>query len=258
MLSNKSVNDSIYDTYFLEQTFNSAAMLKFSNSEISWLINELKLNSKARIIDVACGSGRHLKAFTELGYSPVGVDTSSECIRLAKQNCKLPDNNIVQNDLFTFSEENCENFDVVFIAGGSFGYDPSLAVIQAQINSLLKMVAPFGYIVIQFLNKTWAKSTITPKLSFWIEDEEKYILDKRELKNELLYSEKTFIKKQSNFQRTYKDIIHLFTVDELVNLISASVKVKSFTLLNIKDSFSTTEYNEDTSASPVLIFHRIK
>lgn len=78
MLSNKTVNNLIYDRFFLEKTFNTNTMLLFSKKEIEWLIGFLKLPVDASVVDVACGSGRHLKAFLDLGYCPYGIDASPD------------------------------------------------------------------------------------------------------------------------------------------------------------------------------------
>jgi len=42
------------------------------------------LPSKARILDVGCGIGKHVKAFRELGYFVVGIDQSKKAIEYAR------------------------------------------------------------------------------------------------------------------------------------------------------------------------------
>ena len=201
MLSNKTLNNLVYDNFFLEQTFNSPTMLLHSKKEIEWLTSFLNLSKTSRILDVACGSGRHLKAFVDLGYSHFGLDTSPACIKLAKENCPSVTNQITEIDFLSFSQNNSEKFDLVFIAGASFGYDPSLAVNLEYLKNLMQLVSASGYLVIQFLNKSWAKAFVKNKLTFWQENENYYTLDKRTLKGDLLISDKIFIKKIVHFKR---------------------------------------------------------
>lgn len=41
--------------------------------------------ANAQVLDVACGSGRHMKWFTELGCHPTGIDRSAEAVAKAGQ-----------------------------------------------------------------------------------------------------------------------------------------------------------------------------
>lgn len=258
MLSNKSVNNTIYDSFFLEKTFNAPEMLEFSKTEIEWLVSELKFKKSAEILDVACGSGRHLKAFVDLGYRPSGLDRSPDCIKLAKQNCPSIADQIIEDDFLNFVMNKPSNYDLVFIAGASFGYDPSLRVNLDYLKSLMKIVLPGGHLVIQFLNKTWADSYIKNKLTFWSENNEFYTLDKRTFTGELLYSEKIFIKKDDSLQKKYGDVIYTFTEAELTDYVHATASQikKSFKVQKISDSLSSKKFNEKSSATPVLILQR--
>ena len=47
------------------------------------IINQLKFKD-GKILDVACGKGRHAKYFNELGYEVIGTDLSQKSIEFAK------------------------------------------------------------------------------------------------------------------------------------------------------------------------------
>ncbi|MFZ3228972.1 MAG: class I SAM-dependent methyltransferase [Pseudobdellovibrio sp.] len=260
MLSNNTINNALYDDFFLEQTFNSPKMIAHSKNEIAWLTNKLKLKKESSIMDVACGAGRHLKAFVELGYMPNGIDSSPDCIRLAIKNCPEISNQIKEENFLTNNPNLLIKYDLVFIAGASFGYDPSIQTNIQLLEKLLLITSLNGHIAIQFLNKSWANSYVKTKITFWNENPEYYILDKREIQDCILKSDKLFIKKTELIQKQYSDKVYMFTAQEIIEHIN-SLTLKNgqqFELLNTFDSFSSIPYNELTSATPVIILKRVR
>jgi len=53
---------------------------------ISTIVNYVKLDCGAQVLDVGCGPGKWVKLFVERGYFTTGVDSSPWMIRLAKHN----------------------------------------------------------------------------------------------------------------------------------------------------------------------------
>jgi len=56
--------------------------IEFAESIVG-LLKEI-LPPNARILDVGCGIGKHVKAFRKLGYTVVGIDQSKKAIEYAK------------------------------------------------------------------------------------------------------------------------------------------------------------------------------
>ena len=48
------------------------------------IINQLKFKD-GKILDVACGKGRHAKYFNKLGFEVIGIDLSQKSIEFAKK-----------------------------------------------------------------------------------------------------------------------------------------------------------------------------
>ena len=48
------------------------------------------LTPGARILDLGCGPGRDLRAFSELGFAPVGLDASPALVRIARSVSGVP------------------------------------------------------------------------------------------------------------------------------------------------------------------------
>ena len=49
---------------------------KEAQNFIEKLTNYLKINKESKIIDIACGKGRHAMYFNQIGYNVVGIDLS--------------------------------------------------------------------------------------------------------------------------------------------------------------------------------------
>lgn len=92
--------------------------------EVDFIIKTLKLNGTEKILDMACGFGRHSLEFARRGYEVVGVDITKDyvedAIKSAKQEA-LENVAFIQADLRELNFES--EFDVVLnLADGAIGY----------------------------------------------------------------------------------------------------------------------------------------
>lgn len=116
---------------------------------IDYLANYLSLSSEHKILDLACGKGRHSIYLNSKGLDLVGVDLSSESIQIAKQS---------ENDRLQFHTHDMrepvgtEEFDFVLNLFTSFGYfqnnEDDLRTLQS-VNFSLKHKGKF---VLDFFN----------------------------------------------------------------------------------------------------------
>jgi 2-polyprenyl-3-methyl-5-hydroxy-6-metoxy-1,4-benzoquinol methylase len=56
-----------------------------SEAEVALLVKVLELNSPMRILDLACGFGRHANRLAALGHSVTGVDFMPGFLKIAHQ-----------------------------------------------------------------------------------------------------------------------------------------------------------------------------
>ncbi|WP_330441660.1 SAM-dependent methyltransferase [Flavobacterium sp. C4GT6] len=108
----------------------------------------LNLPENAKILDLACGKGRHSIYLNKLGYDVTGADLSENSIKEASKhtNDKL---HFVVHDM----RDTCnEKYDAIFNLFTSFGYfesdDDNLITLKAIHNSLTE----YGFAVIDFMN----------------------------------------------------------------------------------------------------------
>ncbi|MFR3729679.1 class I SAM-dependent methyltransferase [Lacrimispora sp.] len=94
-----------------------------TENQVDFIIKTLELTGKERILDLACGYGRHSLSFAQRGFSVVGVDITKDYIDDAIKNAKnnsLPAQ-FIQADIRDVNFVN--EFDVVLnLADGAIGY----------------------------------------------------------------------------------------------------------------------------------------
>lgn len=94
-----------------------------TENQVNFIIELLHLTGNERILDLACGYGRHALSFARKGYSVVGVDITPEYIDDAKLTANNESLNVdfINADIRDILFEN--EFDVVLnLADGAIGY----------------------------------------------------------------------------------------------------------------------------------------
>ena len=112
------------------------------------LTGYLNLPEQAKILDLACGKGRHSVFLNTLGYDVIGADLSKNSIAYAKQ---------FENETLKFEVHNMclpygETFDAVFNLFTSFGYFENEADNLHTIKAIKADLNDFGFGVIDFMN----------------------------------------------------------------------------------------------------------
>lgn len=95
-----------------------------TSDEVDYLIDLCKLKGTERILDLACGYGRHALEFAKRGYEVVGVDITEIYIEDAKKSAQemgLANVSFYCSDIREVAF--CDEFDVVLnLADGAIGY----------------------------------------------------------------------------------------------------------------------------------------
>jgi len=93
-----------------------------TKAEIDFLVKELQLDKSMKILDLACGHGRHANRLAKLGYNVTGVDISQGFLEIAKKEAKEKGISVkyIQEDMRNISF--IEEFNRVLLLFTSFGY----------------------------------------------------------------------------------------------------------------------------------------
>ncbi len=123
------------------------------------LTNYLNLPEQAKILDLACGKGRHSIFLNKLGYDVIGADLSENSIAHAKQ---------FENNTLHFKVHNMclpygETFDAVFNLFTSFGYFENESDNLSTIKAIKADLNEFGFGVIDFMNSNYVINNLVEK-----------------------------------------------------------------------------------------------
>ncbi|MBK9177098.1 MAG: class I SAM-dependent methyltransferase [Flavobacteriales bacterium] len=112
------------------------------------IMQRWKLPAGARLLDLACGRGRHARWFTSRGLRVTGADISPESI--AEARTLVPGAEFVVHDMRDPSPE--ARFDAVCCLFTSLGYFDSLTDDQRVFDAVSSMIVPGGCFVVDFMN----------------------------------------------------------------------------------------------------------
>lgn len=123
------------------------------------LTHYLNLPEKAKVLDLACGKGRHSIYLNQLGFNVLGADLSENSIAEASKNS----NETLHFKVHDMREPFEEKFDAIFNLFTSFGYfesdDDNLTTLKAIKESL----SEYGFAVIDFMNVNQVIETLVPE-----------------------------------------------------------------------------------------------
>lgn len=180
--------------------------------QVAFLIDQLHLTGKEKILDIGCGAGRHAFAFAKRGFSVVGIDISKELIHEAQN--KLEKHPTL---FLTFVEGDMRNlegmgkFDLVINMFTSFGYfhtQEENGAIFAEIRKCLRLGGQF---FLDYLHPFHIKQSL-------IRHEEINVLGEKVVIDKDIIGERV-IKKICFPGRIYKENVALYSKEEVEQML---------------------------------------
>ncbi|MGY5854387.1 MAG: class I SAM-dependent methyltransferase [Candidatus Thorarchaeota archaeon] len=122
--------------------------------ELPFLVNCVANVEGSRILDLACGSGRHTVALASRGADVVGIDSSKSMIEAAQ---KLAADKDVQikfevADMLNLRQIVNDEFDLITCLGNSLALVPTLNDLKQVVEDVMSVLRPGGTFVSQTLN----------------------------------------------------------------------------------------------------------
>jgi SAM-dependent methyltransferase len=148
-------NSPYYHQLYFKRDDNEAAAF------IKRLITHLQPAADARMLDVACGRGRHSKFLNSYRFDVTGIDLSEESISYARQ---------FENETLHFFQHDMRlpfwmnYFDIAFNFFTSFGYFRTEREHYNAIRTIANSLKPGGTLVIDYLNVHYAEDNLVHKM----------------------------------------------------------------------------------------------
>jgi len=125
---------------------------------VDLIADRVGLEAGWRVLDVACGAGRHARAFEEVRARCVGLDLSAALLRVARTVTTAP---LVRADMRALPIRP-RSMDLTVNLFTSFGYFEQDAEHAGALREMVSTVRRGGWFVIDFLNARWVRARLVP------------------------------------------------------------------------------------------------
>lgn len=165
-----NIIDEFFDKYYLK-SFNPEANANPTPEEVEFIISKTNLAKEAKILDFACGRGRHTVEFYKRGFTNItGIDQNQANIEIAKNNIAdlSISLNFIHRMMNEFDEQN--QYDLIYSLFTSMFYfsdQHNLDIVQRVYDGLKRD----GYFVIDYFNPSAFLKTQKKKDWYFSEDD---------------------------------------------------------------------------------------
>jgi len=186
---------------------------KSAKAEAEFAAKVMDLPEKSRLLDIACGGGRHARALESLGYEVVGLDLSKDLLAVAG---RIADGiTRVRGDMralpFDGSFDGATSF---FTSFGYFDEEGNRAVLRTAAEAL----RPGGVYMLDYLNATLVRTTLVPE-----SEEDRggaHYSMRRRIEDGRVVKDVTVTRDDETL--TYTESVRLYIHNELVEMLAAA------------------------------------
>jgi len=206
------------------------------------LTHYLNLPEKAKVLDLACGKGRHSIYLNQLGYDVVGVDLAENSILEAQKNTNEHLHFRVHDMRMPFEEK----FDAIFNLFTSFGYFENESDHLKTLVAIKESLSEYGFAVIDFMNATNVIENLVPEETKTVENIDFHI--KRFHIDGHIYKEIDFEDKGEKFHFTEK--VRAFTLADFQTMMDEA----GIYLLDTFGDYKLKKFHKTESERLIMIF----
>ena len=186
-----------------------------AEEHVKLILKNVNIPSSAKILDMACGAGRHAIILSRKNFDVTAVDLSENLLAIAKKNTYAENLkiNFVHSDIRKFESD--DKFNLILNLFTSFGYFESDEENFSVLQKAYDLLADDGFFVLDFFNSHFLKQNLV-EASEEILGEVK-IHQFRKIKGNRV-TKKIVITKNGNLSQ-FEESVRMFTQDDLVDAV---------------------------------------
>jgi len=122
--------------------------------EMPFILSLIENTKKPRVLDIACGSGRHSIALASHGAEVIGIDASKTMIEAAKKHAENEgvESTLIVADMETIRTTVDGSFDLVICLGNSLALAKDIDSLKQVVKDVFQILKEGGSFVVQVLN----------------------------------------------------------------------------------------------------------
>jgi SAM-dependent methyltransferase len=225
-----------YHILYKERNFREAQLFMDN------LTHYLNMDEGSKVLDLACGKGRHSIYLNQLGYDVLGVDLSENSIEIAKKNT----NESLHFQVHDMRNPFEEKYDAIFNLFTSFGYFENEEDNLKTLISIKESLSEYGFGVIDFMN-------VNQVIANLVENETKTVDEidfkiKRYVLDGYIFKEIDFEDKGCAYHFTEK--VRAFTLADFLELMDKA----GIFLLDTFGDYKLKKFHKNDSERLIMIF----
>ncbi len=150
-----------FEEWFGEEYLQLYPHRDFAEAEraVGLILDRVGFTAGWRVLDVACGAGRHARAFQAAGAHCIGLDLSAALLKVASEVTTAP---LVRADMRALPVR-AGSMDLTVNLFTSFGYFDHDAEHALALGEMVATLRPRGWFVIDFLNARSVRRKLVPR-----------------------------------------------------------------------------------------------
>jgi SAM-dependent methyltransferase len=206
------------------------------------LTHYLNLPEKAKVLDLACGKGRHAIYLNQLGFDVIGADLSENSIAEANKNANETLHFVVHDKRIPFEEK----FDAIFNLFTSFGYFENEEDNLKTLIAIKESLSDYGFAVIDFMNVHTVLENLIPEETKEVDGIAFRI--KRYLADSFIIKEIDFEDQGQKYH--FEEKVKAYTLDDFKSMMEQA----GIYLLDTFGDYKLKKFHKNTSERLIMIF----
>lgn len=225
-----------YHILYKDRDYTEAGMF------IDNITSYLNLPENAKVLDLACGKGRHSVYLNRLGFDVIGADLSENSINEAKKY----ENQNLHFKVHDMREPFDEKFDAIFNLFTSFGYFDNEEDNLTSLKAMKESLSEYGFAVLDFMNVEKVIPNLVLSEVKTVENIDFYI--QRRFENGYIYKDISFEDKGQKYEFTER--VKAFTLEDFEQMMQQA----DIYLLDVFGDYKLGKFYKNTSDRLIMIF----
>jgi 2-polyprenyl-3-methyl-5-hydroxy-6-metoxy-1,4-benzoquinol methylase len=213
---------------------------------LTLVLDNVSIPENAKVLDAACGAGRHSLILAEKGYAVTAFDLSRNLLKIGQENSESQGLSV--NFLCADIRNICLRgaFDLVLNMFTSFGYFESDDENFNFFKNVKKMLKNDCYLVLDYLNSSYLMNNLVSENISRIEG--KQILERRNLVDGFVIKDIEI--KYNGITRVFKEKVKLYSYKKLI----MNFKEMGFNVFKVFGNYNGEPFSELKSERLIIIF----